>query len=54
MIIEEKTKKKAKLSEYTANTTARAEVIQASSSVDLAGKNIWAISNADHNAAKKL
>ena len=42
------------LSESTTDTTALAEVAQASSVVNLIWRYKWAISNADIDAAKKL
>ena len=54
MIIEEKTRKKEALSEGIADTTAPAEVALASSLVDLAGKYMCAMSNANMDTTKKL
>ena len=54
VIIEEKVREKEGLSEGIADTTAPAEVARASSPVDLAGKYMWAMSNADMDAAKEL
>ena len=54
VIIKEKGRKKEGLSEDIADTTAPAEVARAASPVDLAGKYILAMSNANMNAAKEL
>ena len=54
MIIEEKTKEKKGPLEGITDPTTPAEVAQASSSIDFAGKYIRAISNADLDAATKL
>ena len=54
VIIEEKAKKKERLLEGIADITTPVEVARALSPVDLAGKYIWAISNADMDTAKEL
>ena len=54
MIIEEKARKKERLSESIADITAPAEVTQALSPINIAGKYIWAINNADLDTAKEL
>ena len=54
VIIEEKAREKEELSESIVDTTAPAKMIQASSFVDLAEKYMWAISNANLDAAKEL
>ena len=54
VIIEEKAREKEGLSESIADTTAPAKVAQGSSPVDLAGKYMWAMSNANIDAAKEL
>ena len=54
IIMSEKARKKEKLSESTAVTTAPAEVARASNFVNLAWRYKWAISNTDMNVAKKL
>ena len=54
VIIEEKARKKERLSEGIANTTTPAEVAWALSPIDLAGKYMWAMSNANMDAVKKL
>ena len=53
-IIEKKTREKQGLLEGIADTTSTAEVAQASSLVDFAGKYMWAMSNANIDAAKEL
>ena len=54
MINEEKAKEKEGYLEGITDTTVLAEVARASSFVDLTRKYIWAMSNADLEAAKKL
>ena len=54
MIIEEKVREKKGLSESIVDTTALAEVAEASSSIDFAAKSMWTMSNADLDATKKL
>ena len=54
VVIEEKSKEKEELLEGIADTTAPAKMAQASSSIDLAGKYIWAMNNANMDAAKEL
>ena len=54
MIIKEKAGEKKELLEGIADITAPAKVTQAPSSIDLARKYMWAISNANLDAAKKL
>lgn len=54
MIITKKVREKKELSKDIADTILLAKLAQASSPVDLAGRYIWAMSNADLNAAKKL
>lgn len=54
MIIWEMTRKKKRLSKSIADTIVAAEIAQTLSYVDLAKKYIWAISNANLDAAKKL
>ena len=54
VIIKEKAMKKERLLESITDTTAPAEVAQALSLIDLAGKYIWVMSNANMDAAKKL
>ena len=54
MIIKEKARKKERLLKGIADTTAPTEVAQALSLVDLARKYIWAINNANIDAAKEL
>ncbi len=53
-IISTKAKKEEILPEGIADTTAPAEVARVSSPVDLAERYIWAICNADLDAAKEL
>lgn len=54
MIITEKAKEKQKLSKGIAHTTMLAKKAWASSSFDLAKRYIWAMSNVDLDASKKL
>ena len=54
VIIEEKTREKEGLSDDIADITATAEVAQALSPVDLTGKYMWAMSNANIDAVKEL
>ena len=54
MIIEEKAREKERLSKNIANTTAPVELAQALSSINFTRKYIWAISDADMDAAKEL
>ena len=54
VIIEEMTREKEALSKSIANTIASAEMTQVLSLVNLAEKYLWAINNADLDAAKKL
>ena len=54
VIIGEKAKEKKGLSEGITDTTASAEMARALSPVDLVGKYMWAISNANMDAANKL
>ena len=54
MIIEEKAREKKGLSEDITDTTTLAKVAWTLNLVDLAGKYMWAISNANIDAAKKL
>ena len=54
MIIEKKAKKKEKLLEDIVDITALAELAQASSPVDFAEKYMWAMNNANMDAAKEL
>ena len=53
-MIKEKVREKERLLESIADTTSSAEVAWASSAVDLIGKYMWAISNADIDATKEL
>ena len=54
VIIKEKTREKEGLLEGIADTAAPTEVAQALSPIDLAGKYMWAMSNANIDAAKEL
>ena len=54
VIIKEKTREKEKLFKSIADITAPAEVAQASCPVDLLERDMWAMSNANLDAAKKI
>lgn len=54
MIISKKAREKERLSVDIADTTAPAEMAQASSPVDLVGRCMWAMNNANLDAAKEL
>ena len=54
MIIKKKVREKERLSKAIIYTTVLAEMAQALSPDDLTKKYIWAMSNTDLNAAKKL
>ena len=54
VIVIEKAREKKRLSKGIADTTAPAVMAWASSLIDLAGRYIWAMNNADLDAAKEL
>ena len=54
VIITEKAREKERLSKGIADTIPPAKVAQALSPVDFAGRYMWAMNNADLDAAKKL
>ena len=54
VIITKKVREKKKLFEGIADTTALAEIAQATGCVDLAERYMWAMSNANLDAAKEL
>ena len=54
VINKKKVKEKKRLLEGIVDITVPVKVVQASSLVDLAGKYIWAMNNADLDTAKKL
>ena len=53
MIITEKAREKEELSKGITDTTTPAKVAQALSPINLAGRYMWAINNADLDEAKK-